>query len=165
MARNKYTIEQQEFMVDKWEQGWSASQIANEFASKFNTVITRNSVIGWINRNGYQRNTSKSKSKHVPKLKPKKSKNVNPRGHGKKKLAKGERVKPRKEKAPPKDAPPSKQLGVLDLTETTCRWPYGDPRKKGFGFCGRYADPKEPYCAFHMQYKRRTEEYYNEDIS
>lgn len=52
-------------------------------------------------------------------------------------------------------------LGVIDLGDHVCRWPHGDPKEAGFGFCGqptpRVADvkgrliPKPPYCEFHRR--------------
>jgi len=45
------------------------------------------------------------------------------------------------------------------LTNTTCRWPIGDPREEGFGFCGhaivdgKSIHDRESYCARH---KRRS---------
>lgn len=36
---------------------------------------------------------------------------------------------------------------LLDLREGHCRWPYGHPGKRGFGFCGHPAPG--PYCDHH----------------
>lgn len=41
-------------------------------------------------------------------------------------------------------------VGLIDLTERMCRWPYGDPKEEGFTFCGRQAYPGKPYCADHV---------------
>ena len=40
-------------------------------------------------------------------------------------------------------------ISILDLTRLTCRWPIGDPKEPGFGFCGRHSLDGEPYCAEH----------------
>jgi GcrA cell cycle regulator len=40
-------------------------------------------------------------------------------------------------------------IGLMELTSTTCRWPLGDPRAEGFGFCARYCEPAAPYCVDH----------------
>lgn len=50
----------------------------------------------------------------------------------------------------PKDRP---LLRLTQLTEHTCKWPYGDPREPGFGFCGQHSLENSPYCAIH---KRRA---------
>ncbi|WP_240233595.1 GcrA family cell cycle regulator [Devosia lacusdianchii] len=47
--------------------------------------------------------------------------------------------------------PTDRQLiGLLDLTDRTCRWPFGDPGEPGFGFCGcRKSRHAGPYCPEH----------------
>lgn len=49
------------------------------------------------------------------------------------------------------DVPADRQLiSLLELTERTCRWPYGDPHQPGFGFCGcRKGRDAGPYCPEH----------------
>ncbi len=43
------------------------------------------------------------------------------------------------------------RLTVVDLTETTCRWPTGNPRDlKTFRYCGEIARGG-PYCERHAQ--------------
>lgn len=44
-------------------------------------------------------------------------------------------------------------LRLTQLTEHTCKWPFGDPREPGFGFCGEHSLENSPYCAIH---KRRA---------
>ena len=41
-------------------------------------------------------------------------------------------------------------ISILDITRRTCRWPIGDPKEPGFGFCGRRSLDGEPYCAEHL---------------
>ena len=41
------------------------------------------------------------------------------------------------------------------LTGHSCRWPIGDPRAAGFGFCGRHKDDLDrPYCEAHAKVAR-----------
>lgn len=47
------------------------------------------------------------------------------------------------------DPSPDDVIGILQLTERTCRWPIGDPQDAGFGFCGRDAVLGKPYCSGH----------------
>ncbi|GAB5388312.1 MAG: hypothetical protein Alpg2KO_12800 [Alphaproteobacteria bacterium] len=85
--------------------------------------------------------------------------------------AKAEPAKPAKEKAKAKPAPvekieipistrieepevehdPNKKgLTLMELTERTCRWPYGDPQDlDSFYFCGAPCEPEVSYCAHH----------------
>jgi len=40
-------------------------------------------------------------------------------------------------------------IGLLDLRETTCRFPIGDPRHESFGYCGAPSLVGKPYCKHH----------------
>ncbi|MVT49848.1 GcrA cell cycle regulator [Bradyrhizobium yuanmingense] len=48
-------------------------------------------------------------------------------------------------------APMSQRLSLLELNESTCHWPVGDPSSPDFFFCGRKALPGLPYCAEHSK--------------
>ena len=48
-------------------------------------------------------------------------------------------------------APEKGSVGILELTEQTCRWPFGDPTKPGFHFCGAHSATGEVYCAEHAK--------------
>lgn len=53
---------------------------------------------------------------------------------------------------PPKP-PTFRQIGLLELRNDTCRFPIGDPREPGFGFCGAPqadAAAKRVYCPYHQ---------------
>ncbi len=38
---------------------------------------------------------------------------------------------------------------LLAMTERMCKWPFGDPKKADFHFCGRAVDVSVTYCAEH----------------
>jgi GcrA cell cycle regulator len=40
-------------------------------------------------------------------------------------------------------------LSLLDLTPRSCRWPFGDPDRPGFGFCGHAQAEGSSYCEAH----------------
>jgi GcrA cell cycle regulator len=42
---------------------------------------------------------------------------------------------------------------LFDLQDHQCRWPIGDPHRKGFKFCGKRGAqyPERPYCAAHAE--------------
>jgi GcrA cell cycle regulator len=44
----------------------------------------------------------------------------------------------------------AKRLGLMQLTERTCKWPVGDPATEDFWFCGLPAAPGKPYCEAHV---------------
>ena len=41
------------------------------------------------------------------------------------------------------------KLGLMDLTERTCKWPIGDPSRGEFYFCGHPVVAGKPYCKGH----------------
>jgi len=47
--------------------------------------------------------------------------------------------------------PEEERLGLLDLSEITCKWPIGDPLNSDFHFCGRPSEEGKPYCEFHSR--------------
>ncbi|MEM7047292.1 MAG: GcrA family cell cycle regulator [Pseudomonadota bacterium] len=42
------------------------------------------------------------------------------------------------------------KIRLEDLTDVTCRWPYGDPRHDDFYFCGATVSPEATYCDAHQ---------------
>jgi GcrA cell cycle regulator len=42
-----------------------------------------------------------------------------------------------------------RHIGLSELTQNTCRWPYGD--EAPFTFCGCQPIPRSPYCFHHDQ--------------
>jgi GcrA cell cycle regulator len=42
-----------------------------------------------------------------------------------------------------------KLVTTLTLTSDNCRWPFGDPTKSGFHYCGRLPQTGRPYCDTH----------------
>jgi GcrA cell cycle regulator len=47
--------------------------------------------------------------------------------------------------------PEDKRLSLLQLSESTCKWPIGDPLSKDFYFCGQHSLESGPYCEFHSR--------------
>lgn len=54
---------------------------------------------------------------------------------------------PREPSLPPR----MRRLQVVDLEAHHCRWPYGDPHRPGFYFCGADALAGQVYCGNHMR--------------
>ena len=44
----------------------------------------------------------------------------------------------------------AKRIGLMDLTEKTCKWPVGDPATDDFWFCGLPVQQGKPYCEAHV---------------
>ncbi len=45
----------------------------------------------------------------------------------------------------------ARKLGLMDLTERTCKWPIGDPSRGEFYFCGQVSVAGKPYCEGHAK--------------
>jgi GcrA cell cycle regulator len=41
-------------------------------------------------------------------------------------------------------------VSILELSERICRWPVGDPKEPGFGYCGSEVLIGHPYCGEHV---------------
>jgi len=123
-----WTDERIALLKELWDQGLSASQIAEKLAEG----VTRNAVIGKAHRLGLASRPSPVKSAKSAKT-------------GKKPAAKRP-ARPRAAKARP--AKPER-ITLLTLTDRICKWPIGHPGEPDFHFCGRRSQPGQPYCAAH----------------
>jgi GcrA cell cycle regulator len=47
--------------------------------------------------------------------------------------------------------PLNERKTVETLLTDDCRWPFGDPMKPEFHFCGKRKVDGSPYCEFHMR--------------
>lgn len=50
--------------------------------------------------------------------------------------------------------PQKAPITTIDLTSSTCRWPFGDPTEPGFHYCGQLSQPNGPYCDKHEAMSR-----------
>lgn len=127
-----WTDDRIEILRKLWDQGLTASQIAKELGEG----VTRNAVIGKAHRLGLKSRPSPVKS-------------------DKKKaaVAKTSKAPAAPTKVAPKKAvsKKSKRLGLLELTERTCKWPIGHPGEVDFHFCGKDSINGHPYCAAHCE--------------
>lgn len=135
-------------------EGKSASIIARHFR-----CCTRNSIIGFCtrreipmaNKSGWSKEAMKKgreASSYKAPLKAKAKPSPKP-------------PKPAKIKAPAFETAPlpeeelgndvTNMIGIMDLTNDTCRWPHGDPRLPGFGYCGAQVQADSPYCPEHTR--------------
>jgi GcrA cell cycle regulator len=49
-------------------------------------------------------------------------------------------------------AMPMRRLKLMQLRDGCCRWPIGEPKTRGFCFCGNDAKPGRPYCEPHYAF-------------
>jgi hypothetical protein len=52
-------------------------------------------------------------------------------------------------------------ITTIDLTNSTCRWPFGDPTERGFHYCGQLSQPDAPYCDKHEAMSRPSGQHRN----
>jgi GcrA cell cycle regulator len=142
-----WTNERIDTLKKLWNDGQSASAIARRLGE-----VTRNAVIGKVHRLGLAGRRSLSRNPRAsrpPSLFPARSplKNISSRPRARRTCAQ----KPKRLRASPELAPaPDLPVTVETLTESTCRWPEGDPKLAGFHFCGRHKPQGPvPYCGHH----------------
>lgn len=130
-----------------WKEGKSASHIAdvlNAGAAHNEVKFTRNGVISRMGRSGVE---SGNPTRHPHKPTPVRRKAA-PAS-----LRKPEEPMPEIESLPlppePAIATEPRRLTLLQLTDNTCKFPIGDPRKPDFCFCGHPPLEGKPYCAEH----------------
>lgn len=168
-----WTEERIELLKTLWGDGQSASQIAKVLGGVTrNAVIGKVHRLGLSNRASHGDAPSKPKveTKPNPGSKKSKSKTVTASAENKSKPALGAAVKgPLSHQIIPADKPlppqPSTEeinpaalashrevqkkalrLSLMELTERTCKWPFGDPATDDFSFCGLPVEPGKVYC-------------------
>ena len=156
-----WTDERVELLRKLWLEGLSASRIAAELAGG----VTRNAVIGKVHRLGMsgrvkapavvannQRRTGK------PAADPSRQ----PLQRGPSMPVRGNvalAMHPRQMPAPQpyrssgdNVVPMTENVTIMELRESMCRWPVGDPSSTEFRYCGGKAPIGEgPYCTFHSR--------------
>ena len=148
-----WTDERVEQLKKLWNDGLSASQIAAELGG-----ITRNAVIGKVHRLGLS-GRAKSPASPVPRQrKPRASamllRVARPALRGNTALARMPAYEIDYEPDPEITAeivPIGQRCTLLELSESKCRWPIGDPGAHDFFFCGGKPVEGLPYCSHHAR--------------
>lgn len=137
-----------------WEDGLSASQIASQLGG-----VTRNAVIGKVHRLGLSGRVKSTDS--AAGIQRKVAREVE--AEIEMPIAAVVELAVAVE-APPVAAAPvpaavaepvalatSRRVTIMDLRESMCRWPLGDPTSPDFHYCGDRAITGLPYCTHHAQ--------------
>ena len=142
--------ERVELLKKLWAEGLSASQIAGRLGS-----VTRNAVIGKVHRLGLSGRATTSRMK-----------SHRPRPRVAKRLAKARfatvgnplvrglfhpEAEPYVPVVEELVIPLNERKCIQTLTESSCRWPIGDPQMADFHFCGKGKVTGLPYCEFHAR--------------
>lgn len=151
-----WTDERVELLKKLWTDGLSASQIAAELGN-----VTRNAVIGKVHRLGLSGRPKDVKAASAtPRVRkatrtPSAPTPIAQQIHNNVVLASIPLQPVRQE---PVDLgeddvaiPMSERVTIMDLRESMCRWPMGDPTKPEFRFCGARSIMGLPYCTHHAR--------------
>ena len=165
-----WTDERVERLTKLWADGLSASQIAADLGG-----VTRNAVIGKVHRlglSGRVKSTAKASEQTAAAATRKARPAGGTAGAGAARLRttvqatatrtlgatalKVELVEEEEVVVDPRPTedvvvPISRKLTLMDLTESTCKWPTGDPTRPGFSFCGHTTQEEKPYCEYHSK--------------
>ncbi len=169
-----WTDERVETLKKLWMEGLSASQIAGQLGEG----VTRNAVIGKVHRLKLSARAKPTNStpRARPAARPAPRRVASPSSAGMSNM--GATAKPRPTMASRPQSmgatalahnpemetqlyvapavqelfiPEDKRLSLLQLSESTCKWPIGDPLSKDFYFCGQHSLETGPYCEFHSR--------------
>lgn len=148
-----WTVERELTVRRLWKAGHSAGEINLELGG-----TTRNAVIGKLFRMGL------TKGDRAEGVEIKCLPGARTAGAKVQRRPDGFRRKPDKRPAKPlqqlfasplpepaPDIPPHERIPLLALTEDSCRYPIGDPRTAGFGFCNGKRVNGISYCGFHAR--------------
>lgn len=151
-----WTDERVETLRKMWVDGFSASQIAGELGGG----VTRNAVIGKVHRLGLSGTRAKAPTQAM-RTRPLQAKTaMRPNTPHAAPLLRGATALVRA--AQPFQQPCEKlasdivvdiseRVTIMDLRDTMCRWPLGDPTSAEFRFCGGVSREIGPYCAHHSR--------------
>ena len=146
-----WTEERVERLSKLWMEGRSASRIAAELGNG----ISRNAVIGKIHRLGLSARTSPPATAETNRERPKAVAKPAMRPPGPVEAAQIPAPKPFAAPTTVSLAdvviPFSDRVTIMELRETMCRWPLGDPTSAEFRFCGCRAAASLPYCTAHAR--------------
>lgn len=165
-----WTEERVELLKKLWMEGFSASQIAGELGDG----VTRNAVIGKVHRLKLSGRAKPTNTAPRVRTAPRPARRVTTStGAGRnmgamlkqRSMVAGATrgataLKMEEDVAPEVYAaaevqelfiPPEERIGLLDLSEATCKWPIGDPLNTDFYFCGQRSEDGKPYCEFHSR--------------
>ena len=151
-AISSWTDERVTLLRRLWEDGQSASKIAAQLGG-----VTRNAVIGKVHRLGLSGRVLKAGEDAAGgRRKPELEAEIEAGALAE--VPEPVAILPLRTEADlPAPAPEpvalavSQRVTIMDLRESMCRWPLGDPTTVDFGFCGARSITGLPYCTQHAQ--------------
>lgn len=156
-----WTDERVDLLRRLWEEGLSASQIASQLGG-----VSRNAVIGKVHRLGLGGRVKPAAAAAPVNGRKKPAREAEAEaetvvaeeaGALEPPAIVSHRPAPDFPLAAPPAAPEpvalavSERVTIMELRESMCRWPMGDPTSPDFRFCGGRAITGLPYCTQHAQ--------------
>lgn len=138
----------------------SARAIASEFWTKFRVSLTRSAVCGKLHRLGLRRPVM-LRNPSTPKLAPTRRKRRHMEIRPTRKSSRGGVLRMIDMPVVDITIPPdfsADACTLLELTDTSCRWPIGDPATIEFRYCGSPQFDPHPYCLRHARIAYRPVE-------
>jgi GcrA cell cycle regulator len=137
-------------LLKMWNARIVPSEVAVVLTQKYTRVLTRSAVIGKLSRMGLATApVEEPAGVRNPKSKETKPASANP-------FNTWTRRPPREPRVPRSGAyvevvvPEDQRKTLMDLDDSDCRWPIGDPRTDDFHFCGARKVDGASYCAYHL---------------
>jgi len=127
---------------DELRRLWAAGYSASDIAAELDIGVSRCGVIGKARRLGLA-------ARKTPEFKPGPPR---PRPPKLRRAVFIAPVPPPEPPPPPLTHPPRmRRLQFMQLKDTHCKWPFGNPRGHPFYFCAADKDELLPYCPYHMR--------------
>ena len=151
-AATGWSDDRVDMLAKLWAEGLSASQIAAALGGG----VTRNAVIGKVHRLGL---SGRAKAGGAAVQRPSKAPPAAAAVPTPESLRAVAREAETRASAGPAEEtwaddaaiPLSQRVSILELRDSMCRWPIGDPSKPDFAFCGARSVTGLPYCAHHCR--------------
>ncbi|MBZ0230036.1 MAG: GcrA cell cycle regulator [Bauldia sp.] len=150
-----WTDERVELLKKLWIDGLSASQIAAQLGG-----VTRNAVIGKVHRLNLSGRAKPASTTPRPR-KAGRAASPPPRPSARTYVAGNTALKIHAHPAPRRVPSPvpiedlvvpiSLNVSLMDLNDSMCKWPIGDPTAENFCFCGHRNFNGLPYCEYHSR--------------
>jgi GcrA cell cycle regulator len=149
----EWSQERIKMLTDLCAEGLSSGEIASRLG------VTRNSVIGQSSRRGLTLSFTRGSKPKAPPAEPRQSRTIAPSeprtiAHV---IAPTAHINHATITAVSVNdyLATSRPCTLMQLSATRCRWPYGDPKKPGFHYCGGAKEPERSYCPTHIKLAHR----------
>ena len=150
-------------IVEQLKQHWIDGKSASQIAGLLGNGVTRNAVIGKVHRLGLagRAKTPSSSASRPRRAAPQPAHRVAPHlGSSAPRMVRGATalaIAPEalaeiesQEEFESVVVPMSLKVTIIELKESMCRWPLGDPASSEFRYCGS-PSASGPYCAYHAR--------------